>query len=243
MDIERPLIESGLLEREVKMYLALLELGESGVLPIAKRAGIERTYGYDILESLLKKGLVTSVEKNGKRMFSAQDPVALERMLEQRLQGFKQVLPELRALYNTESLKPTVRFIEGKESLHHLYSELAESLCYDAIAGPSVMYNQFGSLFNDIAMRLASRKARVRELVTSVSGIPEYAAYFQVPLQEVRMLPDSVQVTTDTLIYEDKVVSISYTPIIHAVITEGSGIVGTQRALFDYMWDATRPLA
>ncbi|MBS3097523.1 hypothetical protein J4209_01865 [Candidatus Woesearchaeota archaeon] len=71
---EEALRKFGLSDREIKVYLALLELGEALASKIAEKTNTPRTLSYDILENLLKKGLVSYVIKSNKKYFSAFDP-------------------------------------------------------------------------------------------------------------------------------------------------------------------------
>lgn len=240
MDLYTTLQQSGLNERETHVYLALLELGESSVLQVGLKSGIERTYCYDILESLVKKGLASAVQKNNRRRYLPGEPETMEKNLEKQLATLRQALPELRALHNTGGQKPTVRFFEGKGNIANLYQELIEAKQYDAIVSPSALYQVMGKQINDFARQVVKRGTRARELVTAEIGMPEYASILKPPLQEVRLLPAEVKLTTDTLIYENKVISIAYHPTLHAVVTEGSEIVSTQKALFDFMWNESK---
>jgi len=239
MSIEDSLLANGMPEREAKVYLALLELGEASVLRVAQTSGIERTYCYDILESLIKNGMATRMEIAGKQRYVGESPDTLAYIFEQRASKFKKSLPELRSRYNSGGQKPVVRFYEGKESLEKIYNELENCVRYDAITSPAALYKMQGTWVNEVAARLVKKGIKVRELVSAEMGMPEFGRIFRAPLQEVRVLPSNVLLSTDTLIYENKVVSISYAPVYHAVVTEGSGIVTTQKALFEYMWNAT----
>jgi len=57
LKLKKSLEGIGLSEKEVAVYLALLELGSGTVSKISRYAGINRTTGYDILDSLANKGL------------------------------------------------------------------------------------------------------------------------------------------------------------------------------------------
>ncbi|MDP2917995.1 MAG: helix-turn-helix domain-containing protein, partial [bacterium] len=56
---QKQLTNLGLSDKEAACYLALLELGPSTVSEIAGLAKINRTTGYDILESLANYGLIS----------------------------------------------------------------------------------------------------------------------------------------------------------------------------------------
>ena len=56
--------EAGLTDGEIKVYLALLELGAATTGPIIEKSGIARSIIYQILDKLMQKGLVSMVMKD-----------------------------------------------------------------------------------------------------------------------------------------------------------------------------------
>lgn len=65
------LLKVGLTEGEAKVYLALSELGSSTVGPVVKKSGVAYSNIYDILERLMKKGVVSFVVKAKTKYFQA----------------------------------------------------------------------------------------------------------------------------------------------------------------------------
>ncbi len=125
--MEQALIKLGLSEKEAKVYLATLELGEDTVQNISKKSGVNRATTYVILEKLMSLGLVSSVEHDKKTKFIAESPTELQNILEEEkreIEGRKHHLDEamsqLMALYNTKKGKPIVRYFEGAEGLEAL---------------------------------------------------------------------------------------------------------------------------
>ena len=55
----------GLTKGEIKVYVALLELGESTKTPIARKSEVSPGKVYDVLERLLRKGLVSTIKMFG----------------------------------------------------------------------------------------------------------------------------------------------------------------------------------
>ena len=105
--LKEQLEKIGLAEKEAKVFLASLELGSSAAQGIAKKAGINRATTYVIIEKLMKKGLMSSVEKGKKTYFQTEDPKRLLKLLEEQEEGlkrkeeeFKKYLPELETLFN-----------------------------------------------------------------------------------------------------------------------------------------------
>ena len=56
------LIEAGFSEKEAKVYLALLELGEGNIAKITQKSGIKRATVYLEIEALKSKGYVSLVK-------------------------------------------------------------------------------------------------------------------------------------------------------------------------------------
>jgi len=236
--IDQQLSELGLPEREARVYTSLLELGASTVLPIAQKAGLQRTYVYDLLDSLAKKGLVSYFEKNGRRRYVAEDPVAYEGVLQERLRGFSALLPQLRSIYNQHQTKPKVRFLEGQEGIRAAYEELLQEKWYDNLASPNAFVPANGEYGIDLSKRIAARNIKAREILTeSQSPSPHMAAY-QYPQQEVRYLPAGGHLTVDLLICESKIMSLNFEDEPHAVIIEGSGMVAALQLMFEAMWQS-----
>ncbi len=71
---EEILRDLGLTEKEIKVYLTSLSLGQSTVNAIAKKSQLNRVTCYDILKYLKEKGLVSYVIKSGVKYFEAAEP-------------------------------------------------------------------------------------------------------------------------------------------------------------------------
>ena len=65
--IEKQLKIIGLSENEIAIYLALLELGKGTVSEISRKASLNRTTGYDILNRLTNKKLINISGKEPKQ--------------------------------------------------------------------------------------------------------------------------------------------------------------------------------
>lgn len=141
--IERVLEKLGLSEKEAKVYLASLELGPASVQQIATKADILRPTTYLILESMLKKGLMTTAEKGKKTLFTAEPPEQLDKFLDHQVHALEdvradlqKVLPDLEAVYNLTGERPKVRFYDGIAGL-----DASEDDLYRNLSEKDVMYS------------------------------------------------------------------------------------------------------
>src|SRR3989338_7584893 len=121
--LERTLVEIGLSEKEAGVYLSVLSLGRGTVSQISRQANINRTTGYDILDSLSAKGLVSISGKEPKQEYSAESPENLSTFISGEikrkhkiLEKTEEIIPELKSVHNIKD-RPRVLFYEGRGGL------------------------------------------------------------------------------------------------------------------------------
>lgn len=115
--------ELDLNKRQSSCYLALLELGSSKVGSIIEKTSIPSSKIYDVLKSLIKKGLVSYIIKEKTKHFQASDPKSLLNILEQKKKDLEKSLPELIAKQNF-SEKQKVEMFEGQKAIFNMFTNL-----------------------------------------------------------------------------------------------------------------------
>ncbi len=118
------LLSIGLNEREIKIYLFLLERGESIVTEIAKNTKANRSQLYSILENLAQRGFVSYIIKNNVRYYRAVEPTKILGILKEKEKSFENLIPQLLSLQKPASKKPRVEILEGKEGIKTLLNDL-----------------------------------------------------------------------------------------------------------------------
>ena len=123
----------GLTEGEIRVYRALLTLGECTKTSLAKRSGISPSNIYDVTNRLSEKGLISKVEKNGIAHFSPANPKNLIGFLEQKKNEIEkereivnQVLPSLLAEFQKVKDTVNVEVFQGWAGLKTVFDELLE---------------------------------------------------------------------------------------------------------------------
>jgi len=117
-ELEKSLISLGFSDKEAGVYMALLKLGKGTVSEIARRARINRTTGYDILDTLIAKGLASMSGKEPKQEYAAETPEKILKLLQEKIEQDKnaleearEIIPRLTPFYQTGN-RPRVRFYE-----------------------------------------------------------------------------------------------------------------------------------
>lgn len=238
MAILDSLKDSGLSAKEAMAYLSALELGSASIQRIAKKAKLKRSTAYDVIETLIEKGLLFQTIQGKRRVFSAVDPDMVHDLLKMRVTRLKGLLPELRSLYNIHEAKPKIRFYEGLQGLQAVYQDTLESsgtiLAYGSIGNMwQVMSKEF---IKEYVQERVKRHIFEKAIVPSTSESQEYARKNKEELREFRFIPEArYPFTNEINIYNDKIAILSF-PEKVGLIIQSKKIADTQRAIFELAW-------
>lgn len=122
--------EIGLTSSEEKVYLALLELGDSTRGDIVNESGIAGSKVYEILRKLQEKGLVSIYMKDKVAHFKPTNPNQILSYLEKRKEKIttiekqaKEMLPALLMKFNSSKDDQEVELLSGPKGLEVIFRE------------------------------------------------------------------------------------------------------------------------
>lgn len=241
MQLNEVLAQFGLDFKEDEVYLALLELGTSTVVQIAKKAGIKRTTAYDVLSGLEKKGLIGQTIKGKKRLFYSEEPEKLKKLLREKERILEEALPMLKSLYNTAGSKPKIRYYEGKEGLKEVY---LDTLDYNGELLAFVTEDIIKHLGDDFAARYMKKRVKakitVRAIGPDTEEIIEYKKLDKEGLKKTLLVPkDKFPFTIEMNIYGNKLAFMSFKEQM-GVIVESNEIAANMRLLFELAWKGAK---
>ncbi len=113
--IENELAKLGLECDEAKVYVALLDLGDTTAGPVVKAARLHRQTVYDTIEKLKKKDLVTETIQANRKHWLAASPARILDTIKRKENIAEKLLPELLARQTVSDKKQEVRIYEGAE--------------------------------------------------------------------------------------------------------------------------------
>lgn len=126
--IESIFRELGYSEREIKVYLALLELGSSKVGPIAAKTRMQHSKVYQSLEKLIDKGLVTYVLKSKIKYFQAQDPKLILNLVKEKEKKFLEIMPLLKLKQQFAQEPQIATVYEGYKAIKAMFDNIFEEM-------------------------------------------------------------------------------------------------------------------
>lgn len=129
--LRQVLSEFGLSPAETQVYLQSLALGPRSATVLAQKAGLKRGTTYNVLSSLLEKGIAQEYVRGGVKQFVCNSPEKLLGALDQRMHSMRAlseklrlVLPELEQIQRPLASSPKVRFFQGMEGIREAMDEL-----------------------------------------------------------------------------------------------------------------------
>ena len=104
----------GLTDYEIEIFLTLIKNGPLSAYEISRKTGLYRQACYDALNRLQEKGFVSSVLKNGKKIFQAIDPKQISGFLDEQKKQYESILPELLKMRSLGNEDISVEVFKGK---------------------------------------------------------------------------------------------------------------------------------
>ena len=251
-DIKKQLEEIGLSDKEAAVYDASLELGKSPVQKIAQQAGIKRVTTYVVIESLMKKGLMSSAQEGKKTYFFAEDPGNLIRIVESQKNEISQkektvsgISKELKELFESSGKRPVVRFFYGVEGIRTIRDDYIKEITraqndyFRNVTPRDLFFNIFPKHAEEVTAKRVKSKVKSKVIYSNVDG-PVKNATDKKELREAIYVPQKLSFPGDISIYGDKVVLSSLKGKIVEVLIEDKNIAETMKKLFELAWEGAK---
>lgn len=235
----------GLEEKEARLYLAALELGEATVRQLADAADIGRTNAYDILGRLERNGLISHVDEgaSGRRLVVPTDPQRLVERWEEQRRRLDSLVPRLRAMHRGNASQTRVRYFDGVEGiLSVLYSTLRSNGPLQGILSMADLLTVPGepAMADYIAERIR-RGLELRVVRSRVKEVDPVWPTDPASLRELRYAPDDQVFTMTMFIGDDSVAVLSSRRETFGMVIESAEYAALQRNLFEVLWSVSSP--
>ena len=132
---ENILLEAGFTKGEIKVYLALIEIGETSSGPIIDKSHVSSSKVYDILEKLIQKGLVSYIYKDKIKYFQPASPKNILDYIKNQKDKFnktemeiKKLIPILEEKQNISQETQFASVHEGYEGIKTVFNGILNSL-------------------------------------------------------------------------------------------------------------------
>ncbi len=225
----------GLSKKETEVYLACLKVGESTASRLSEITEIRRSTIYEVIESLKKKGLVTSFRKNNKYYFNAIKPQELISLLREKERMIKEILPSLNKLSKTFYEKPKVELFEGMSGIKNAVTDMLnhkEILSYGASKKGDEIFDSF---IENFARKRVEKKVLLKGVFEKEFSKhmldKEIKKYTKIRTSNFFKDHNSVY-----FIYGNKIIIINLEPELVAIKITSSLLIQSQKKIFEMLW-------
>lgn len=248
-ELEKTLVFLGLSKKEAAIYLALLEMGRAKVSEISRKAGMNRTTGYDILDSLVVKGLVRISGKEPKQEYVAESPnnllSLLNREMEEKQKNIRkatELVPQLKSMQKVED-RPQVKFYEGIEGIRQVYEDtLTSTETIRAYASVDDVQTTLTNYFPAYYRRRADNGISIRAIFPDTPVSRERQTHNQTEARESALVPASTfHFHPEINVYDNKVMIASWREKL-GIIIESAEIADAMKKIFELAWAEAKRL-
>jgi sugar-specific transcriptional regulator TrmB len=195
----------GLTSAQIKVYLALLELGTSTAGPVLDKTGLQNSVVHMALNSLIEKGLVSFVKEGRIKHYQAANPKHIIEFINEKKERMEEMLPELLARAQIAKEKPEVTVFRGIRGI--------KELLYELLDAGGKEHHTFGSSEKSLmlgeAWWIAYHKRRAAKGIKAKLLFNESLQYWKAeikyPKSSVRYTQTGFEPLTETIIRNDKI--------------------------------------
>lgn len=231
----------GLTNAEIKVYLALLELGTATAGPILEKTGLQNSVVHMTLNKLIDKGFVTFVKEGKRNHYQAANPKHITEYINEKRERFEQILPELLMKQQQSKEKPEVITFRGVKGIRELLYELLE-------AGGKE-HHTFGSSVKSLMMGDAwwvnyHKKRAAKQIKAKLifnESLKEWCDVNKYPKAEYKFTKTGFEPLTETIIRNDKIGIIIWTDKPMGILMHNKEAAESYDKFFKMMWNAATP--
>lgn len=240
-DMIEELKKFGLSEKEARVYLASVELGDTTASAISIKSNLPRTLVYDILERLIELGLISYAIKANKKHFTAANPQELVRILKDKERVISNIMPSLMEMSKAHgSQRPQVEVYEGKEGMKTVMDDILRSGAKEFLGYGSSRssYEIIPAFMEEWHKRRIKQKVVMKVIYNNTKQTRDKVRHLQSSLKyaHYKLMPIEVELPTATVIYAGKVVLQSWTKEPFAVMIESKEMAENQKRYFEQLW-------
>jgi sugar-specific transcriptional regulator TrmB len=230
----------GFSNAEIKVYIALLELGLSTAGPIIDKSGLQSSVVHMTLNKLVSKGFVSFVKEGQRNHYQATNPKHISEYIDKKKEQFEKILPELllkQKMAKEKSEITTFRDIKGIKELllelvdaggteHHTFGSSKESL----MLGESwwISYHK----------KRAAKRIKAKLLFNE--SLRQWTDVNVYPKAEYKFTKTGFEPLTETIIRNDKIGIILWTEKPIGILIHNKIAAESYDKFWEIMWNSTK---
>lgn len=236
------LSEFGLSDKEALVYLTSLELGSATILKIARLSDLKRPTVYLLVNTLTRKGLMSTEVKGFKKSYKAENPDRLESIFNERKKKLLERLPYFKEIYEKKDSNSFIKYYEGLNAIKLIYTELLDEMTprdeYMVITNQQEWFELDPSFFKSFIEKRSKLDINVRMLFQDSEIAQEHKKFERNYNEKIKILPKGTNLTTNLVITPKKVIIHQLTNQNLAIVIENENVYKMNKEMFEIMWNS-----
>jgi len=228
----------GLTGAEIKVFLAMIDLGSASAGEIIRESGLQSGVVHRSFHTLSDKGLITYIMIGKNKQYQAIEPELLLTYIDEKRAKIESLLPELKARAINTKNKPQVTMYQGirgtKELLHHMLD--TDSKEYIAYGGNETNTKLYGDFFWENFHMIRRNKGINAKLIFHESIKHWKPILNKHELTEVRITKNIFEQMTETVICGNRVAILVYLPKPFGVLIDEKLAANSYKQFFEILW-------
>lgn len=239
MDV-KILEDIGLTNAEIKVYVAVLELGTTTAGPIIEKTELQSSVVHMTLNKLIERGFISFVLEGQRKHYQAANPKHIVDFINEKKERFEEILPELLLKQKLAREKPQAELFQGVKGVKELLYVLLEACGTD--------HNTFGSTIKSLMLGeewwISYHKKRaqlgIHARLLFNESLKTWKAEKKYPDSELRYTKAGFEPLTETIIRNDKVGIIIWTEKPIGIVIHNKIAAESYNNFFRFMWNNTK---
>jgi sugar-specific transcriptional regulator TrmB len=227
------LLNLGMNEEEVTIYLLLLGKGKLKATQISSSLGFHRTNVYRILDRMQIKGYVNELLEEGVKTYKPTKPNNLLNLIKDKIYEVENIIPSLTKIYNQNEHDFQIELLKGNQGFKLIQNEILDSKTDYTVYGPVTKYlpQELKLFVKGWTIRAENIKLKGKILCSEKDII--YISKFE----DVKKLPDELISDITFITYSNKTTIIIWSNIINVIKVDNKNFTDSMRRNFDYLWN------
>ena len=229
----------GLTNAEIKVYLALLELGSSTAGHILEKSGLQNSVVHMTLHKLIDKGFITFIKEGRVHHYQAANPKHIIEYINEKKERLEKILPELLIKQQNAKQKPEITTFRGIRGIRELL--------YELLGAGGIEHHTFGSSEKSLIMGDAfwmsyhqkrAEKGINAKLIFNKS-LEKWCDINLYPKAAYKFTKQGFEPLTETIIRNDKIGIILWLDKPIGTLIHNKAAADSYDQFFNMMWNGT----
>lgn len=240
-EIDEVLADFGLNDKDKKVYLSLLEIGQTTLTPLSRLVKLPTTTTQSVLKRLTDIGIISVTVNKSRQSYEAHDPIVFKNLLDKQSREFSSIIPFLQQLKNDTGISPKIRiyYRERATDIFEQAINCKSKHIYEMVSAKELQ-SILGERFHFTRRRL-EKDIKLSSLRVEQTEIKKYSKKtHEKELREAKFLPREITFEANILFWDNTVAFFSKNSEGLAWTVQSQSIHTMIKQIFDLLWSISR---